>query len=96
MDRAAGAVVEEEIEEEEADLAHYVDALEEDNIFEELEEETHTAGEHDQPPQEIAASAEPSSVDAVPFSAEPVSPEEAHAAYVKASEQFHGSFGRTE
>jgi len=42
---AAGAVVEEEIEEEEADLAHYVDALEEDNIFEELEEETHTAGE---------------------------------------------------
>jgi len=73
---ATGAVVEEEIEEEEADLAHYVDALEEDNIFEELEEETHTAGEHDQPPQEIAASAEPSSVDAVPFSAEPVSPEE--------------------
>jgi Rne/Rng family ribonuclease len=75
-DSAAGAVVEEEIEEEEADLAHYVDALEEDNIFEELEEETHTAGEHGQPPQEIAASAEPSSVDAVPFSPEPVSPEE--------------------
>ncbi|MGA9799903.1 MAG: Rne/Rng family ribonuclease [Terriglobales bacterium] len=77
---AAGAVEEEEIEEEEADLAHYVDALEEDNIFEELEEETHTAGEHEdaheQPTREIAASAEPSSVDAVPFSSEPVSPEE--------------------
>jgi Rne/Rng family ribonuclease len=74
--KAAGAVEEEEIEEEEADLAHYVDALEEDNIFEELEEETHTAGEREQPTQEIAASAEPSSVDAVPFSSEPVSPEE--------------------
>jgi Rne/Rng family ribonuclease len=73
---AVRKVEEEEIEEEEADLAHYVDALEEDNIFEELEEETHTAGEHEQPAQEIAASAEPSSADAVPFSAEPVSPEE--------------------
>ena len=72
----AGKVEEEEIEEEEADLAHYVDALEEDNIFEELEEETHTAEEHEQPAGEIAASAEPSSADAVPFSAEPVSPEE--------------------
>ncbi len=49
-DAAAGAVVEEEIEEEEADLAHYVDELEEDAAFEELEEETHAAGEHEQPP----------------------------------------------
>ena len=31
---------EEEIEEEEADLAHYVEELEEDAAFEELEEET--------------------------------------------------------
>ena len=40
---------EEEIEEEEADLAHYVEELEEDAAFEELEEETHAAGEHEQP-----------------------------------------------
>ncbi len=77
---AAGAVEEEEIEEEEADLAHYVDALEEDAIFEELEEETHAAGEHEHehehPAQEIAASADASAVDAVPFSGEPISSEE--------------------
>ncbi len=77
---AAGTVEEEEIEEEEADLAHYVEELEEDAAFEELEEETHAAGEHkhehEQPAQEIAASAEPSSVDAVPFSGEPISTEE--------------------
>ena len=42
----AGTVEEEEIEEEEADLAHYVEELEEDAAFEELEEETHAAGEH--------------------------------------------------
>jgi Rne/Rng family ribonuclease len=77
---APGTLEEEEIEEEEADLAHYVEELEEDAAFEELEEETHAAGEHEhaheQPAQEIAASAEPSSADAVPFSAEPVSSEE--------------------
>jgi Rne/Rng family ribonuclease len=81
---AAGTVEEEEIEEEEADLAHYVEELEEDAAFEELEEETHAAGEHDQehdheqPAREIAASAEPSpvAVDAVPFSGEPISSEE--------------------
>src|SRR5713226_8808057 len=38
---AAGTMEEEEIEEEEADLAHYVEELEEDAAFEELEEETH-------------------------------------------------------
>jgi Rne/Rng family ribonuclease len=79
---AAGTVEEEEIEEEEADLAHYVEELEEDAAFEELEEETHAAGEHErpheQPAPEIAASAEPSSsADAVPFSGEPISSEEA-------------------
>ena len=76
---AAGTVEEEVIEEEEADLAHYVEELEEDAAFEELEEETHAAGEHEHehPTQEIAASAEPSSpVDAVPFSGEPISSEE--------------------
>ncbi len=73
---AAGTVEEEEIEEEEADLAHYVEELEEDAAFEELEEETHAAGEHEQPGQEIPAFAEPTSGDAVPFSSEPVSSEE--------------------
>ncbi|MGZ4731403.1 MAG: Rne/Rng family ribonuclease, partial [Terriglobales bacterium] len=72
---AAGTVEEEEIEEEEADLAHYVEELEEDAAFEELEEETHAAGEQEQPAREIAASAEPTLIDAVPFSAEPVSSE---------------------
>ncbi len=76
----AGTVEEEEIEEEEADLAHYVEDLEEDAAFEELEEETHAAGEvtgeHEQPAQEIAASAEPSSAEVVPFSSEAISPEE--------------------
>ena len=79
---AAGTVEEEEIEEEEADLAHYVEELEEDAAFEELEEETHAAGEneHDheneQPSHEIAASAETSTIEAVPFSGEPISSEE--------------------
>ena len=45
--RRRGTVEEEEIEEEEADLAHYVEEIEEDAAFEELEEETHAAGEHD-------------------------------------------------
>jgi Rne/Rng family ribonuclease len=73
---ATGTLEEEEIEEEEADLSHYVEELEEDASFEELEEETHAAGEQDQPAQEIAASAEVSSVDAVPFSADAISSEE--------------------
>jgi ribonuclease G len=73
---AAGTLEEEEIEEEEADLAHYVEELEEDAAFEELEEETHAAGEHQEPTQEIAASAELAAGDAVPFSAEPISSEE--------------------
>ena len=76
----AGTVEEEEIEEEEADLAHYVEELEEDAAFEELEEETHAAGEHEhaheQPAREIAASAESSPADAVPFSPEAISSEE--------------------
>jgi Ribonuclease G/E len=86
-----GALEEEEIEEEEADLAHYVEELEEDAAFEELEEETHAAGEHEQATQEIAASADLSSAnlssgnlsstelsgaEVVPFSGEAVSTEE--------------------
>ena len=77
----AGTLEEEEIEEEEADLAHYVEELEEDAAFEELEEETHAAGEHatgeaEHVAQDIAASAEVAPVDAVPFSADAISSEE--------------------
>jgi Rne/Rng family ribonuclease len=71
----SGTIEEEEIEEEEADLAHYVEELEEDAAFEELEEETHAAGEHQEAPQEIAASADLAAADPVPFSAEPISTE---------------------
>jgi ribonuclease G len=55
-----GTIEEEEIEEEEADLASYVEEMEEDAAFEELEEETRAAGEYSEPvTQEIAASGEP-------------------------------------
>ncbi len=51
---------EEEIEEEEADLAHYAEDIDEDDAFEELEEETHAAGDlQEQTTHEIAASVEP-------------------------------------
>jgi Rne/Rng family ribonuclease len=58
---AAGTIVEEEIEEEEADLDSYVEDFEEDAVFEEqeLEEETRTAGDYREPVAgEIAASGE--------------------------------------
>jgi len=74
--KPAGTLEEEEIEEEEADLAHYVEALEEDAIYEELEEVTHAADGHEEPAHEIAAAAEPGTAEAVPFSAEPISGEE--------------------
>src|SRR5277367_3298996 len=55
-----GTIEEELIEEEEADLASYVDDLEEDAAFEELEEETREAESYREPAaQEIAASSEP-------------------------------------
>ena len=66
---------EEEIEEEEADLASYVEELDEDAAFDEMEEETHHATDYQPPAQEIAASAEPSAAEAVPFSAELESPQ---------------------
>jgi Rne/Rng family ribonuclease len=77
---AAGTVEEEEIDEEEADLASYVEDLEEDAAFDEFEEETHAAGEHMEPGTEIAASAD-SGANVVPFSAEPVSLETAEVAH---------------
>ena len=60
----AGAMVEEEIEEEETDLVSYVEDLEEDAAFEEeeLEEETLEAADYREPAaREIAASGEPPS-----------------------------------
>ena len=63
----AGTLEEEEIEEEEAELADYVEDLEEDAAFEEMEEETSEAGdENSQVTQQIAAAADPSQE---PFSA---------------------------
>jgi Rne/Rng family ribonuclease len=55
-----GTIEEEVIEEEEADLASYVEDLEEDAAFEELEEETRSAEEFREPGlRDIAASSEP-------------------------------------
>ncbi len=79
----AGTMEEEEIEEEEADLAHYVEDLEEDATFEELEEETRAAEDYqEQPAHAIAASAEPTvegAAPAEPFTAEAGEPDEATA-----------------
>jgi Rne/Rng family ribonuclease len=73
---SAGTIEEEEIEEEEADLAAYVEELEEDAAFDEVEEETHAAEDFHEPVKhEIAASGEPVESE-VPFSAEPVSQEQ--------------------
>jgi len=71
---APGTMEEEEIDEEEADLASYVEDLEEDAAFDEFEEETHAAGDRVEPAaeQEIAASAE-DNAGVIPFSSEPVS-----------------------
>jgi Rne/Rng family ribonuclease len=56
---AEGTIEEEVIDEDEADLTSYVDDLEEDAGFEELEEETRSAEEYREPvTREIAASSE--------------------------------------
>ncbi|HYA24016.1 MAG TPA: Rne/Rng family ribonuclease [Terriglobales bacterium] len=72
---ASGTLEEEEIEEEEADLASYVEELDEDSVFDEMEEETQHAADYQPPMQEIAASAEPSGSAAIPFSSDPVAPQ---------------------
>jgi Rne/Rng family ribonuclease len=64
---SAGTLEEEEIEEDEADLAHYVEDLEEDAAFEEMEEETRAAEDYRGAPREIAASGE-SATEAQPHS----------------------------
>src|SRR6266496_3431445 len=73
-----GTMTEEEIEEDEADLAHYVEELEDDD-FVEMEEETTAAGDlhHEEHSHEIAAVGEPPTETVVPFSADPISEEQA-------------------
>jgi ribonuclease G len=70
---AAGTVEQEEIEEEEADLASYVEELEEDATFDEMEEETHHAEDYQPQTEQIAASADTSELPVGPFSREPAS-----------------------
>ena len=70
---SAGTLVEEEIEEEEADLAHYMEDLEEDETFDEMEEETRAAEDlREAATHEIAAAGEPVSEVSEPLSAEPL------------------------
>jgi Rne/Rng family ribonuclease len=82
----AGTMEEEEIEEEEitdeADLASYVEDIEEDAAFEEMEEETQHAADY--PSQEMSGS-EQTTQPAVPFSAEPVAA--GHAEVAEADEE---------
>jgi Rne/Rng family ribonuclease len=60
-DSRAGSVEEQVIEEEEADITHYVEDLEEDAVFDEMEEETSAAADYRAPRSlEIAATGEPS------------------------------------
>ena len=68
---APGTLEEEEIDEEEADLASYVEELEEDAAFEEMEEETHAAGDYVPETREIGASDD--GTEQISFSPEPVS-----------------------
>jgi ribonuclease G len=66
---APGTVEEEEIEEEEADLSSYVEDLDEDAQFEELEEETTEAGGRREPAAELAAAGEAATESATPAEA---------------------------
>jgi ribonuclease G len=63
-----GTLEEEEIDEEEADIASYVEELEEDATFEELEEETRAAEEHREQAHELAAQGEAAAPSAEPAS----------------------------
>ena len=65
----AGTLEEEEIEEEEADLASYVEELEEDSDFEELEEETHAAGDQHHPATHRAVAGSEQRAQATPVEA---------------------------
>jgi ribonuclease G len=68
---SAGTLVEEEIEEEEADIAHYMEDLEEDETFEEMEEETRAAEDlRESSIHEMAAVSEPTAESSEPQSTE--------------------------
>jgi ribonuclease G len=82
----AGTIEEEEIEEEEADLAAYVEELDEDDAFEELEEETHAAADYQETAQEIAAVGDPATGVSESLIAEPVSGESGTAEAVEEDE----------
>ena len=70
---SSGTLVEEEIEEEEADIAHYMEDIEEDETFDEMEEETRAAEDlRESSRQEIAAAGEPLNGVSEALSAEPV------------------------
>ena len=72
----SGMMEEEEIDEEEAALSAYVDALDEEAGFEEFEEETHAAGEQSETePQHLMAASAEKEENVVPFSSEPISQE---------------------
>ena len=76
----AGTVEEQVIEEEEADLPHYAEDLEEDAVFEEMEEETSAAEDYQSPRTlEIAATGEPPSSPSAGSEAAPVAEEVATA-----------------
>jgi ribonuclease G len=72
--RPARLMEEEEIEEDEADAgSSYAEVLEEDAAFDEMEEETHAAGElHEAETHEIAAATESSADDAIALSGDAV------------------------
>ena len=82
----AGTIEEEEIEEEEiadeADLASYVEDIEEDAAFEEMEEETQHAADY---PSRDMNGSDQTSAPAIPFSAEPVGA--GHAEVAEADEE---------
>ena len=76
---SAGMIEEEEIEEEEADIASFADSLEDDVAFDEMEEETRAAGDfNDSETHEIAA--ETSHEESTPFSGDSVVSEEVEVA----------------
>ena len=90
---AHGTMEEEEIDEEEADLIAYVEELAEDEAFDDLEEETHSAGDFVEGAEEqgIAASGENGEAS---FSPEPVAEELAEVA--EAEEGVNGAAAEDE
>ena len=72
----AGTIEEEEIDEEEADVSSYVEELDEDAQFEELEEETTEAGDRVSVEESHATASEPESGDQLPSETLETQPEE--------------------